>query len=128
MFELPVQSPAGSITRHQMTATQQLAYWLEWKRYWTEHNPSCTIYVLPHEWPDVEAFLRTQWDDIGGLSFLPKETHTYQLAPYEEITKADYEARLPALPADLNLGSLRESVDLTTVAQDYACVSGLCEL
>ena len=65
---------------------------------------------------------------IGGLSFLPKDGGIYSLAPYEEIDEAEYERRLTALPASLNLESLRESIDLTTVAQDYACVGGVCEL
>ena len=80
------------------------------------------------EWADVEAFLLAQWADIGGLSFLPKDDHTYQLAPYEEITKADYEARLAQLPESLQLDTIRETLDLTTVAQDYACVGGVCEI
>jgi ribonucleoside-diphosphate reductase alpha chain len=128
VFELPVKSPEGAITRHQMTALDQLRYWHTWKKHWTEHNPSCTIYVKPDEWADVAEFLIAHWDDIGGLSFLPKDTTTYPLAPYEEITEAEYEARVAALPADLQLGTLRESADLTTVAQDYACLGGLCEL
>jgi hypothetical protein len=128
VVELPVKAPEGSVTRHHLTAAQQLDYWLQWKRHWTEHNPSCTIYVGREEWADVEAFLLTHWAEIGGLSFLPKDTHTYQLAPYEEISKTDYEARLAQLPASLQLDTIRETLDLTTVAQDYACVGGVCEL
>lgn len=128
VVELPVKAPEGSLTRHHLTAAQQLDYWRQWKRHWTEHNPSCTIYVGRDEWADVEAFLLAQWADIGGLSFLPKDDHTYQLAPYEEISKADYEARLAQLPESLQLGTIRETLDLTTVAQDYACVGGVCEL
>lgn len=128
VFELPVQAPEGSVTRHALTAAAQLAYWLQWKQHWTEHNPSCTIYVGPGEWGDVEQFLVDHWTQIGGLSFLPKTDHTYQLAPYEEIDVEAYRQRVAALPADLQLGTLRETLDLTTVAQDYACVGNLCEL
>jgi ribonucleoside-triphosphate reductase len=128
VVELPVKAPEGSVTRHHLTAAQQLDYWLQWKRHWTEHNPSCTIYVGKDEWAEVEAFLLAHWAEIGGLSFLPKDDHTYQLAPYEEISKADYEARLAQLPASLQLDTIRETLDLTTVAQDYACVGGVCEI
>lgn len=128
VVELPVKSPERAYVRHQLPATQQLDYWLCWKLHWTEHNPSCTIYVENHEWPDVTAFLTQHWTKIGGLSFLPKDGGVYALAPYEEITHADYEARLAQLPASLQLDTIRETLDLTTVAQDYACVSGVCEL
>jgi ribonucleoside-diphosphate reductase alpha chain len=128
VFEFPVQSPTGSVTRHHLSATEQLHYWLQWKRHWTEHNPSCTIYVGRQEWVNVESFLKHHWKDIGGLSFLPKDEHTYALAPYEEISKNDYEQRLHALPRSIDLESVRETIDLTTVAQDYACVGNLCEV
>ena len=128
VFEFPVKSPTGSVTRHHLSATEQLHYWLQWKRHWTEHNPSCTIYVGSQEWGDVEEFLKQYWADIGGLSFLPRDEHIYALAPYEEISKIDYEQRLRALPRSIDLESIRETIDLTTVAQDYACVGNLCEI
>lgn len=128
VFEFPVQSPNGAVIRHDLSATEQLHYWLHWKRHWTEHNPSCTIYVNRQEWPDVETFLVDHWSEIGGLSFLPKDDHIYALAPYEEISQSDYEQRRAALPRAIDLSSLRENIDLTTVTQDYACISGLCEL
>lgn len=128
VFELPVQAPPDSVTRDDLTAADQLAYWLLWKQHWTEHNPSCTIYVRPHEWDDVRAFLQTHWTAIGGLSFLPKDDHTYTLAPYETITEDEYQRRVATLPASLALDTLIESKDLTTVNQEYACVGGLCEL
>lgn len=128
VFELPVKSPSNAVTRHDFSAMQQMYYWLMWKMHWTEHNPSCTIYVQPTEWDDVQYFLTWHWKMIGGLSFLPKDGGIYSLAPYEEIDEAEYERRLKALPESLNLESLRESIDLTTVAQDYACVGGVCEL
>jgi len=68
------------------------------------------------------------WDAVGGLSFLPHSDHVYALAPYEEIDEATYERRLAALPDDLHLDTLRELIDHTTLNQDYACVSGICEI
>lgn len=128
VFELPVKSPAGAVTRHDLTAREQLDYWLQWKQHWTEHNPSCTIYVGPTEWGAVANFLTEQWEQIGGLSFLPKDGGVYALAPYEEIDVTEYEQRVQALPSSLSLDTLYESVDTTTLAQDYACVGGICEI
>lgn len=126
--ELPVKSPEGAITRHDLSGLDQLAYWLMWKTCWTEHNPSCTIYLKPHEWVAATAFVASVWEAVGGLSFLPHSDHVYALAPYEEIDAATYEARLATLPPDLGLADIREQVDTTTVAQDYACVGGICEI
>lgn len=126
--ELPVAAPEGAVTRHDLSGLDQLAYWLMWKTCWTEHNPSCTIYLKPHEWVAATAFVASVWDAIGGLSFLPHSDHVYALAPYEEIDRATYEARVAALPESLGLDRLREQVDTTTLSQDYACVGGVCEI
>lgn len=93
VFELPAQAPDGAITRAGISALDQLEYWKMWKLYWCEHNPSCTIYVAENEWDRVHQWVRDNWDIIGGLSFLPKSDHIYDLAPYEEISKDEFEER-----------------------------------
>ena len=128
VVELPVKSPDTSLVRADLSAVDQLSYWLMWKRCWTEHNPSCTIYVRPDEWVSVTAFLRLHWQHIGGLSFMPKDDHTYALAPYEEISEAQYLRLAAQLPASLDLHTIKEAVDLTTINQEYACTSGVCEI
>lgn len=128
VVELPVKSPDSAMVRADLTAVDQLSYWLMWKLHWTEHNPSCTIYVRPDEWVSVTSFLRIHWQHIGGLSFMPKDDHTYALAPYEEISEDVYKQLAARLPSELNLGSIRESADITTINQEYACTSGICEI
>ena len=128
VVELPVKAPEGAIVRADLTALDQLGYWLLWKTRWTEHNPSCTIYVRPDEWVGLTGALKDVWAHIGGLSFMPKDEHTYALAPYEEISAATYHERVAALPASLGLDTIREVVDSTTLNQEYACMGGICEL
>lgn len=122
VFEFPIKAPAGAPTRHDMTAIQQLDNWLHWKVFYTEHNPSVTIYVEDHEWPAVGAWVYDHFDQIGGLSFLPKDGGTYELAPYEEITEADYTKRAKALPhIDFGLLSEYEKEDMTEINREFAC-------
>lgn len=90
VFELPAKSPDNAVVRSDMTAIQQLEYWKMWKLYWTEHNPSCTIYVGEDEWDIVHQWVRDHWGIIGGLSFLPRDNHIYRLAPYEEINERQF--------------------------------------
>jgi ribonucleoside-diphosphate reductase alpha chain len=129
VFEYPVASPPGAITRHDLTAVQQLENWLTWKRHYTEHNPSVTIYVEPDEWPTVGAWVWEHFEEIGGLSFLPKDGGLYALAPYEEITKEEYERRVGAFP-DVDFGRLSafEIEDSTEVNREFACTGDRCEL
>jgi ribonucleoside-triphosphate reductase (thioredoxin) len=126
VFEFPIKSPEGAPTRNDLNAIQQLENWLVWKTYWTEHNPSNTIYVSEDEWLQVGNWLYEHWDSLGGLSFLPKNNHVYPLAPYEEVSKEEYERRQREFP-DLDWAKLiryEGGVDNTTTAKEFACVAG----
>ncbi|HYT45451.1 MAG TPA: ribonucleoside-triphosphate reductase, partial [Methylomirabilota bacterium] len=129
VFEFPMKSPEGAITRNDMNALEQLEDWLVWKKHYTEHNPSITIYVDDHEWLDVAYWVYNNWEWVGGISFLPKDGGIYSLAPYSEISKEEYEkraAKFPEIPWD----KLRyyETSDETTSSREFACVSGACDL
>jgi ribonucleoside-triphosphate reductase (thioredoxin) len=122
VFEFPVAAPNGAPTRHDLNAIEQLDNWLMWKEHYTEHNPSVTIYVNDDEWPAVGAWVYEHFDSIGGLSFLPKDGGMYELAPYEEITQAEYGKRLKALPQiDFSKLSDYEKEDMTEINREYAC-------
>ena len=103
--------------------------WLRLKVNFTEHNPSATIYVGDDEWIAVADFVYKNWDIIGGLSFLPRNNHVYQLAPYEEIDKTEYERRVKLLKhIDFSKLMLYEKTDQTIGAKELACVGGVCEI
>lgn len=126
--ELPARSPDASLVRSDLTAVDQLSYWLMWKQNWTEHNPSCTIYVHDDEWVNVASFVKLAWKDIGGLSFLPKDNSIYPLAPYLEITESEYLERVNKLPQRLDLSLIQEQVDLTSINSEFACTGDRCEI
>ena len=130
VFSFPVKSPAGSITRSERSAIQQLEHYLSFKRHWCEHNPSITVYVKEHEWFEVGAWVYKHMDDIGGVSFLPHSEHVYQQAPYQDITKDEYDRMALAFPRinwnEFDAYELAE--DTTNGGQEYACSAGSCEI
>lgn len=130
VFEFPLEAPEGALTRHDMTAIDMLENWLVWKKNWAEHSVSTTVYVEPNEWLAVGNWVYEHWDDVSGLAFLPKSHHNYLLAPYEEIDQATYERLNASFPQKINWAKLRryETEDMTTTAQELACVGGVCEL
>ena len=129
VFEFPVASPSESIINAQVTALNQLNYWQMLKNCWCEHTPSCTIYVQEHEWVDVGAWVYRNWDDICGLSFLPADGGIYQLAPYEEISKEEYQRMVKVMP-QIDFGKLHlfEKVDNTEGSVTLACTGGGCDI
>lgn len=130
VFNFPIKSPNDAICNKDVSALDQLRYWKMLKTKWCEHNPSATIFVNEDEWLEVGAWVYKYWDIIGGLSFLPKDTNIYPLAPYEEITEEEYNRLVQNFPEiDFNELDSFEDKDNTEGAREYACSgSGSCEL
>lgn len=129
VLEFPVRAPDGAAVKGDLTALDQLEYWKMVKEQYCEHNPSVTVTVADNEWLAVGTWVYAHWDIVGGLSFLPKSEHVYQLAPYEEITEERY-LELASVFPDIDFAQLvrYESSDTTTGAKELACVSGTCDI
>jgi ribonucleoside-diphosphate reductase alpha chain len=129
VLEFPVKAPEGAIFKDEVSALDLMKEWKRLKEHFVEHNPSATIYVGPDEWLAVGNFVYENWDFVGGMSFLPRSDHVYKLAPYEAITKEEYERRSRAIgKIDFSKLSQYEISDNTTGAKEFACVSGVCEI
>jgi ribonucleoside-diphosphate reductase alpha chain len=129
VLEFPVKAPEGAVCSRDVSALTMLAEWKRLKSHFTEHNPSVTIYVSDNEWVAVANFVYENWDLVGGLSFLPRNEHVYQLAPYEEITKEEFDRRTSQLgKLDFSKLVIYEKNDQTTGAKELACSGGTCEI
>ncbi|OGI66232.1 ribonucleoside-triphosphate reductase [Candidatus Nomurabacteria bacterium RIFCSPLOWO2_01_FULL_39_18] len=129
VLEFPVKAPDGVICKDDINAIAQLEHWKIVKQHFTEHNPSVTVSVGDDEWLKVANWVYENWDLVGGLSFLPRSNHIYQLAPYEAITKEKYEEMKKRL-GDLDFSKIvtYERDDETEIRRELACVGGLCEI
>ena len=129
VFSFPM-SAVGSITRHDMSAVEQLEMWLTYQRHYTCHKPSVTVSVGNDEWMEVGAFVYKHFDEMSGVSFLPRFDHTYAQAPYQDCTKEDYEAALASMPEriDWSLLTQYELEDTTKASQTFACTGNVCEM
>lgn len=132
VIEFPVKAPDHSKEarfKDSLSALEQLEYWKRVKLNYTEHNPSATISVGADEWISVVDWIQKNWNIIGGLSFLPRSDHVYRLAPYETITKEEYEARLARFPKiDYAKLIVYELHDETEMKKELACTGGTCEV
>ena len=132
VLEFPVMAPDHSKEarfKDDLTALDQLEYWKKVKLNYTEHNPSATISVSEDEWIAVVDWVQKNWNIIGGLSFLPRSNHVYRLAPYETITKEEYEARMSRFPqVDYSKLTAYERQDESDMKRELACAGGTCEI
>lgn len=129
VLEFPVKAPAGSIFKNDISASEQLEHWKLVKENYTEHNPSVTISVGEEEWVEVANWLYKNWELVGGLSFLPRDNHIYQLAPYEQINKEKYDELAKRIGLlDFSKIVIYENEDMTENKKELACVGNVCEL
>jgi ribonucleoside-diphosphate reductase alpha chain len=130
VFYFPQKAPEGAITRNELSAIDHLNIWKVYKQHWTEHNPSVTISVREEEWISVADWVYENWEDVGGISFLPHSDHTYRQAPYQDCTEADYYLMEADMPDDIDwsLLSAYETEDTTTGTQTLSCTAANCEI
>jgi ribonucleoside-triphosphate reductase (thioredoxin) len=129
MFFFPMQLPDTSVCRNERGALEQLEIYKTYKLHWTEHNPSCTIYVKESEWTCVLDWCFRHFDLIGGVSFLPYDNGIYKQVPYREISEEQYKTATTLFPV-LDWSKLPEfeTEDLTTATRELACSAGACEV
>lgn len=129
VFSFPMKSPEVAVLSEEMSAIDQLEHYLVFNKHWAEHSVSITVYVREHEWLDVAAWVYKNFDQMNGVSFLPHSDHSYEQAPYQPITKSEYEAAIADFPSiDWRHFVCEELEDNGKGAQQLACVSGVCEL
>lgn len=131
VVSFPIKSPESAITRHCVSALGALELWLLYQREWCEHKPSVTITVRDHEWLEVGAWVYEHFEEVSGISFLPHTDHTYQQAPYQDLTALEYNqwiADHPTPTIDWSDLSAYEQTDNTTSVQTLSCTGGGCEI
>ena len=128
VFTFPMKLPESSITRENVSAIDHLELWLKYQRHWCEHKPSVTINVREEEWMDVGAWVYRHFDEMSGVSFLPHDGGSYRQAPYETITKEEYENAIINIPTKVDWDALVEMDDNVEGAQTLACTAGNCEI
>ncbi|MBK6328330.1 MAG: recombinase [Chloroflexi bacterium] len=129
VIHFPVKSPDGAITRNDRTALEQCDFWLQNKLNYTEHNPSVTITYQQDEVLDIIRWIWEHQDKIGGMAFLPAFDAQYDQMPYVETGLEEYEQLVGKFPEiDFSKIYRYEEEDLTTAAQEFACLSGQCDV
>jgi ribonucleoside-triphosphate reductase len=129
IIPFPIASPEGAITRHDMSAIDQLEWYSRLVDNFCEHNASCSVYVDDNEWIQVAEWVHRNFESVNGLSFYPKNGNTYEWNPQEEITKEEYEKARDEFP-EIDFTKLPdyEKEDNTEGAKTLACSGGSCEL
>jgi len=127
VFSFAMAAPLGAKTTQSLDAETHLILWRIYADYYCEHKPSVTINYTDAEFMRLGATVYEQFDSISGVSFLPKADHTYQQAPFEEITEEQYNA-FPKVLVDFSVLPMYEQEDATKSSHEPACTAGGCTI
>lgn len=127
VVEFPVKAPRGK-TKYDVSAIEQLENYKMFMENYVDHNTSITVHVREDEWVEVEEWLWDNWDSVVAISFVSLDDNFYDLLPYEETTREDYENRVSKMKTfDPRLISKYETDELFELIDDD-CSTGVCPI
>lgn len=99
----------------------EIVKWLQTN--WSDNSVSCTIYYKKEELPEIKEWLYNNFsDNIKTVSFLLYYGHGFDQAPYETITKEEYDKRKSASIPISSLGSIEGVFEVAE------CDNGSCPI
>jgi len=130
IFSFPIKSPEGSLTYENYSPIKHLDLWLLYQEMWCEHKPSVTINYTDDSFLAIGQWVHDNWDKVSGISFLPKDDHIYEQAPFESVDEETYISLLESMPVDVDWKrlSLYELEDTSSSSHSLACHGGACEV
>jgi ribonucleoside-diphosphate reductase alpha chain len=135
VISIPQKAPEGSILRTE-SAFQLLERVKKVATEWVKtghrsgsntHNVSATISLKEEDWDLAGDWMWKNRDHYNGLAVLPYDGGTYTQAPFEDITKDEYNKMVKSL-MDIDLSKIVEENDETNLTGELACAGGACEV
>jgi len=132
---IPIKAPEGSIMRSEtpIELLERVKHFsVNWiksghRNGYNTHNVSATVSLKEDEWLPVGEWMWKNREYYNGLSVLPYWGGTYQQAPFEDITKEQYEERSKHLTS-MDLTSVMEEDDTVNFGQIAACAGANCSV
>lgn len=95
VVEFPCKTPEGAILAKDMPVLKQLDMVAKLQSIWSDNAVSVTAYYEPDELPALKTWMKENYEkNVKSVSFLLRDKHGFQQAPYEEITEAQYLAKI----------------------------------
>lgn len=118
---VPEHTPIAATT----SAIQQLEF-IKWvQENWSDNSVSVTVTYKKEELPAIKEWLAKNYtESVKSVSFLLYAGHGFDQAPYETITKEEYEALVSRVIPITSLDSIKE--DSMDGMDD--CASGACPI
>ncbi|MFX0029343.1 MAG: ribonucleoside-triphosphate reductase, adenosylcobalamin-dependent [Candidatus Hermodarchaeota archaeon] len=122
VVEFPIHEKYFDRSKNEVSIWEQAANAIDYQSRWSDNQVSITITFKPAEANQIKHVLQFCEDKLKSASFLPIKEHGYRQAPYEEITKEQYETMVSRIVAL----SLNETQD-REIGEKF-CDSDRCEV
>ena len=135
VISVPQQAPEGSILRTE-NVIDMLERVKKFNIQWVKrghrkgantNNVSATVSIQKHEWEAVGQWMWENKETFNGLSVLPYDGGSYTQAPFEDITKEQFD-KMSLLLHNVDLSQVVEFDDNTTLMDQQACAGSACEI
>jgi len=89
--EFPVHEPFFKKGKREISMWEQLEIAAQYQYYWADNSVSITVTFHPNEAEEIKDALEMYEARLKAVSFLRYQETGYEQAPYEPITKEEYE-------------------------------------
>ena len=120
VVEFPCHINGDTILAEDMTAIRQLELVKELQSKWSDNSVSVTVYYRLEELDEIKEWMKDNYENsLKTVSFLLHNDHGFDQAPYEQITKEQYEKRVSRLKEikSLKSGEILDGIE---------CEGGAC--
>jgi len=122
VVEFPVHEPYFSKGKKDVSMWEQLETAAQYQYYWADNSVSITVTFTPAEAPQIKTALELYETRLKAVSFLRYEETGYKQAPYEPISKEEYEKRI------LNIEPITRIVDDAGGTGTKFCTNDTCAI
>jgi len=103
VVEFPIHEEYFERSKNDVSIWEQAENAAAYQKIWSDNQVSITITFREDEAKEIKHVLECYEDKLKSVSFLPIKEHGYKQAPYEEITKEQYEEMIAKIePINLN--------------------------
>ena len=125
IIEFPCCYPEGTLLAKDMSAVDQLNTIKELQTNWSDNSVSVTVYYKLQELDEIKQWLKDNYQfNVKSCSFLLHNEHGFKQAPFEEISKEEYEKLMkkviPITSGKINVVSENELMN--------DCIGGACPI
>jgi intein/homing endonuclease len=92
VISFPIHERNFSKRKEDVSIWEQVKNTVDYQKYWADNNVSVTVTFKEEEANQIASVLYAFENELKSISFLPISKHGYAMAPYQEVSKEEYEA------------------------------------